>query len=150
MIDLWHLAENMAFSLILSPSLIDKDNSQAESAESEYGHTSLFLDYAYLKDTSLPQVSRRYRLIFDWSKQLAHVTHAIYGWGDLESSFYSPGPVVRASDLRQAVIPRLSWWNYFDANYASQVGLNRISTAGAWRIKDDEFGREIVMSPVEH
>jgi len=120
------------------------------AAESEYGWVGLSFNYAYLWREPPDVVRRRYELLFRWSNVLARTTHAIYGWGDMGYAFAETGIAVLAADLQRLAIPRLSWWNYFSKEYVERVGRDRLVTAAAWLVhEDDQALIEILHPPGE-
>ena len=124
--------------------------SSKDVADRAYGHATLFIEYAYLRGLNTDPsgvIQRRYELIFRWSNVLARATNAFYGWGDLESVIWDTGYIALTSELRQGVIPRFGWWNYFSKEYIARIGKNRIFSTGIWLTEETESGWIVILRP---
>lgn len=117
------------------------------SAEASYGYMGLSIQYAYLRDEPATLLKRRYQLLFRWSKVISETNRAIYGWGDTEYGVVNISNVVRATDLIQWNIPRLSWWSFYSKEYLKHVEVHRLSTAAAFMMHEDEYGLTIISFP---
>ena len=141
-IQLWYPAEAMEFLLYFNPTA----HGIREDKVTPLGYMYLWLPGTYLWGEQPAILSRRFELVYEWSKILTTTMHPLYGWGDLDRVGDRSSPIL-TSDIVHRQIPRFSWWSYFSREYVEQIGRGRLSTAAAWLDQEDENGLTVILRP---
>jgi hypothetical protein len=143
-VSLYHSSLDFHGLLSLSPS--SEGFPMLGWAEAAYGYAGLHLDTNEMLTPDHTLKHKAFEAAFRASHALARVTNALYGVGDLINSRLDDLYVLR-EDLDERRLPRIAWWNYFDADYVSRLGENRFHGGGAWLSYQDDLGLTYITRP---
>jgi hypothetical protein len=149
---LWHPTGEFRMDLHMYPCGVRYPQVSRNDAYAEYGWSSFSVDSTFLTEVSEPLARERYLRVFRWSQVFAATTRAVYGWGDLDRSG-ELDRTVRASDLANSAIPRVSWWAYYGKQFLERRGKALLYSPGiswvAWDVKGGEPGFVVILHPPE-
>lgn len=152
-IALWYPVDELRVDVNIYPSGYPNSSPEADSAYVQFGWASLAVESTYLTEVPRSIARDQHLRIFQWSLLLASTTRALYGWGDLDRSGEFDS-TVRASDLTNFNIPRVSWWAYYGKEFVRHRDKALLHSPGISWIASDAPGEEgsyvVILQPPEY